>query len=256
MSRRHAAVLKHIRDNPGLTGAKIAEAFRVPLRPPARSGAVGAEYMAEVLAELAEAGLIVKQAQPRSGYKVADWWGGVQRALDISLSDLALRQEGRALTVRPLFGAPVAQRAGERTAFVVMPFSEEMSPVYRAIHAALDQCGLATVRGDDLYAVSDRNSHGGRIIDEVWSAICAAQLVVADCTGRNPNVMYELGIAHTLGRPVMLVSRTKDDIPFDVGHLRFILYAAGESGLVQLQREIVKQLQGPAVTGTSRSTVL
>jgi hypothetical protein len=39
---------------------------------------------------------------------------------------------------------------------------------------------------------------------DVWNSIYSSSIIIADCTGRNPNVFYELGIAHTLGKPVIL----------------------------------------------------
>jgi len=56
--------------------------------------------------------------------------------------------------------------------------------------------------------------------------------------------MYELGIAHTLGKPVLLLSQAKKDVPFDLGHLRFIIYSDDEAGLQNLQFEIVKCCRG------------
>ena len=62
------------------------------------------------------------------------------------------------------------------------------------------------------------------IIDDICNSILGADVVVADCTGQNPNVFYELGIAHTLGKDVILLTQSIDDIPFDISHLRFIEY--------------------------------
>jgi hypothetical protein len=54
--------------------------------------------------------------------------------------------------------------------------------------------GITSTRADDFFAANS-------IISDVWNAITDAKVLVADCTGRNPNVFYELGIAHTLGSP-------------------------------------------------------
>ena len=45
------------------------------------------------------------------------------------------------------------------------------------------------------------------ILDDIWQAINAADFVIADITGRNPNVLYELGLAHALAKPVLILSR-------------------------------------------------
>lgn len=63
---------------------------------------------------------------------------------------------------------------------------------------------------------------------DIWHSINDADFVIADITGRNANVLYELGIAHTLAKPVLIVSRNAADIPIDLGTRRVILY--GQSG--------------------------
>ncbi len=54
------------------------------------------------------------------------------------------------------------------------------------------------------------------IIEDIWTHINMARLVIADVTGKNPNVFYELGIAHTLGKDIIILTQRKDDIPFDI----------------------------------------
>ena len=61
-------------------------------------------------------------------------------------------------------------------------------------------------------------------MDQVWSGINSAKVLVAELTTRNPNVFYELGIAHTLRKPVVLVSSNDKDVPFDLHHIRVIYY--------------------------------
>ena len=64
----------------------------------------------------------------------------------------------------------------------------------------------------------------GKIIDQIWSGINEARVLVAELTGRNPNVLYELGIAHALRKPVVLVFSNENNVPFDVRHVRVIYY--------------------------------
>ncbi len=93
-------------------------------------------------------------------------------------------------------------------AFVVMPFSSEFNAVYEGlIIPALD--GYDVIRADTQF---DQRS----ILEKIISGISDASLVVADITAMNPNVMYELGIAHTLGRPVIMITQNIDDLPFDI----------------------------------------
>jgi len=234
-----AAVFKHIRDNPNVSAGDLTRCFDVLFSPPLKTDIVGAVYMNDVLAKLESAGLVLRQGDGEAAtFTTAHWWPVVQQTLSISLSELALRQIGGGLFVEPIFGVPARARSKQASAFIVIPFSEAMNRVHDAIESAFLECDLKPVRGDDLYAA---NAHQAKIIDQVWSAMCAAELVLADCTGRNPNVMYELGMAHTLGKPVLLLAQSQDDIPFDVGHLRFVLYSPDD--LERLQLEIVKSVR-------------
>jgi hypothetical protein len=112
-----------------------------------------------------------------------------------------------------------------------------MDVVFDAIQRAARGCDFEPHRADDLYSTSEPV-----IMQDIWSAMNAAEVVIADCTGRNPNVMYELGIAHTLGKRVLLLSQRKKDIPFDIGHLRVVIYEASPTGLERLHRAVQQNL--------------
>ena len=62
------------------------------------------------------------------------------------------------------------------------------------------------------------------MIDQIWRGINKAKVLVAELTTKNPNVFYELGLAHALRKPVILISSNQDDVPFDLRHIRVILY--------------------------------
>jgi nucleoside 2-deoxyribosyltransferase len=61
-------------------------------------------------------------------------------------------------------------------------------------------------------------------MQSVWEGINRAGIVIADMTERNPNVFYELGIAHTLGKPVVMITQSMEFVPFDLKHLRCLVY--------------------------------
>lgn len=105
------------------------------------------------------------------------------------------------------------------TCFVMMPFAEPIGGYYKAIYEpAITKAGLRAVRADDeIFAT-------GKIIDQIWSGITAGKVLVAELTGRNPNVFYELGLAHALSKPVVLISSNQEDVPFDLQHIRVIYY--------------------------------
>jgi len=87
----------------------------------------------------------------------------------------------------------------EMRCFIVMPFRPELDRGYAAIAHAAERGGVPYVRGDV--------AEGQQIIESIWEEICRATHVTADLTGLNLNVCLELGIAHTLGRPTLLVAR-------------------------------------------------
>jgi hypothetical protein len=113
------------------------------------------------------------------------------------------------------------------TCFVVMPFAAEFDAVFHCIKDALEgELRLGCIRTKDLLG-------GGDIIEDILRGLATSELVVADVTGRNPNVFYELGIAH-MCKPVekvLLLSQEIDAIPFDLRHFRYIVYTATTPGL-------------------------
>jgi hypothetical protein len=104
----------------------------------------------------------------------------------------------------------------------MMPFSDQFDSVYRVlIKPVIERFGLTVVRADELFAA-------GTIMEQIRVGIQQSRLCVADISGRNPNVLYELGIAHSLGKPTILLTQSLDDVAFDVAALRIIVYEIGD----------------------------
>lgn len=105
------------------------------------------------------------------------------------------------------------------TCFVMMPFGAPLGDYYAKIYEpAIRKAGLNPIRADaDIFGA-------GKIIDQIWVGISAAKVLVAELTMKNPNVFYELGLAHALEKPVVLVSSNENDVPFDLQHIRVIYY--------------------------------
>lgn len=103
--------------------------------------------------------------------------------------------------------------------FVMMPFAPPLGNYYEKIYKpAIEKVGLKPVRADsEIFGA-------GKIMDQIWVGINAAKVLVAELTSRNPNVFYELGLAHALRKPVVLVSSNEGDVPFDLRHIRVIIY--------------------------------
>ena len=122
-----------------------------------------------------------------------------------------------------IFGSKIEQ-VDVGLCFVLMPFTEEWSDrIYKNyIRENIEKMGLQCLRADNLT--------GQIIIEDIWVKINQAAFIIADVTGRNPNVMYELGIAHTLGKPFILITQEIDKIPFDFTHLRHYKYEDNYTG--------------------------
>lgn len=132
---------------------------------------------------------------------------------------------------RPLFGEPLTEWEGPDV-FVLMPFAEEMRPVFEDhIAPMVRSLGLKAGRADDLFLT-------GSVVQQIWSAIHHAKVVVADCTKRNPNVFYEIGIAHTIGKDTILIAQTIDDVPFDLRSQRVIVYQYTPRGMREMERSL------------------
>ena len=72
-------------------------------------------------------------------------------------------------------------------------------------------------------------------MQEIWSAIAQATILIADCTNKNPNVFYEIGLVHALGKPVILITKNKEDVPFDLRHRRYIEYTLTPRGMERFE---------------------
>jgi hypothetical protein len=131
------------------------------------------------------------------------------------------------------------------TCFVMQPFAAPLGDYYEKIYRpAIEKAGLRPVRADaEIFGT-------GKIMDQVWSGINAARVLVAELTSRNPNVFYELGLAHALRKPVVLVSSREEDVPFDLQHIRVIYYDMsdpfwGAKLVEKVAENVLSALQNP-----------
>ncbi len=127
---------------------------------------------------------------------------------------------------------------------VMMPFGKEFDPVYGAIKLACRMSGLRCLRADDIWEEST-------IIQDIFNLVFRAQVVLVDFTGKNPNVMYETGIAHTLGKDVLPISQSLGDVPFDMTHHRVLKYLPNKEGLAGLTDALEKKLDQMGIAGSA-----
>ena len=126
----------------------------------------------------------------------------------------------------------------------MMPFDAGFAGTHMAIAQACADAGMKCQRVDDLW-------EHATVIQDVFSLIWRASIVVCDFSERNANVFYEGGIAHTLGKPVVPITQHKSDVPFDLQHHRYLQYLNNVEGLARLQQELAKRLR--TLAGTCHS---
>ncbi|HZU13049.1 MAG TPA: hypothetical protein VFB58_09435 [Chloroflexota bacterium] len=115
--------------------------------------------------------------------------------------------------------------AGNRRAFVISPIGMEGSPVRQhaddvfdyIITPAMEECGIQAYRSDHMH-------DPGRISEQMFGSILHADLCIAVLTGHNPNVFYELAVAQSFGRPVIMLIQKGEVLPFDIHDLRCVQY--------------------------------
>ncbi|WP_225579169.1 nucleoside 2-deoxyribosyltransferase [Pseudomonas sp. PDM14] len=169
-----------------------------------------------------------------------DEHSGKRRILDVAheastnTSDDRIKKLGRQVSFK-----------SSDTCFVMMPFANPVGAYYSAIYEpAIQKAGLTPIRADaDIFGT-------GKIIDQIWQGINSSKVLVAELTNRNPNVFYELGLAHALNKPVVLVCSNESDVPFDLQHIRVIYYDVtdpfwGSKLIEKIAENILSALRNP-----------
>lgn len=136
----------------------------------------------------------------------------------------------------------------EDSCFVMMPFASPHGEYYKQIfEPAIRKAGLNPLRADaEIFGT-------GKIIDQIWRGITNSKVLIAELTTRNPNVFYELGMAHALRKPVVLISGNAQDVPFDLKHIRVIYYDVsdpfwGQKLMDKVAENILSALKNPEET--------
>lgn len=117
---------------------------------------------------------------------------------------------------------------------VMLPFKLQAS--FIAVKNACDNLNLECKKADDIW-------ENATFIQDIFELIFTSKVVIADFTGKNPNVFYEVGIAHTLGKTVIPITQSIDDVPSDLGHYRALIYLPNKEGFAQLTTELQKRLE-------------
>ncbi|WP_144433759.1 hypothetical protein [Aeromicrobium erythreum] len=130
-------------------------------------------------------------------------------------------------------------------AFVLMPFDEAFSDVYtELIEKPLVETGFEVRRADSL--LNQRS-----VLQDVIRGIDDADLVVADVSGLNPNVMYELGLAHAMGKRTVMITQKIDELPFDLRPYRANEYSTRFGAAGQIAQSL-REIGAAVLTGSAQ----
>lgn len=122
-------------------------------------------------------------------------------------------------------------------AFCLMPFNDMFKSIYNAISNGCREAGVSCCRSDESY-------NPGNLLKQIILSISKSQFIFAVLDGRNPNVFYEIGLCHAIGKPVYLIAHhnQKDKIPFDLASSRLVLYNSNKNLTKQI-KELISQQQ-------------
>jgi nucleoside 2-deoxyribosyltransferase len=125
----------------------------------------------------------------------------------------------------------------KKLCFIIMPFRKELEEVYsHGIKPAVEESGYRCVRAKEIIGA-------GNITRIIIEHILQADVVVADLTGQNPNVFYELGVAHSVGNKTIMITQDIQSIPFDISSYRVVSYEQTIEGAHRLCEQLLKEIR-------------
>lgn len=124
----------------------------------------------------------------------------------------------------------------EKLVFYLTSFSGKYESTYEICKEVCKKMSLTLLRGDEIETTGD-------IFSQIIRYIVRASLIIVNIDGKNPNVFYELGIAHTLGKNIMFISNRNNEPPFDVRQYRTIFYNTKEELKQSLPESINKYIK-------------
>lgn len=120
----------------------------------------------------------------------------------------------------------------------MMPFTDEFDKLYRAICKIVEQSGFKCVRADDFY-------NSNLILTDITNSIRRCFAAIAEVTTNNPNVFYEIGFAHAIGKkPILIRNKVENKImPFDISGFRALFFEDTIGGGHVFEQELTKFLR-------------
>lgn len=151
-------------------------------------------------------------------------------------TDICEKEATRQITFTPsVFKIPKKQ-TNDKLIAVMMPFSPAYRGTYESIKKVADYLNLECLRADDIW-------ENTTFVQDIFDLIFCSRILIVDFSERNPNVMYETGIAHTLGKIVIPITQSLNDIPSDHGHHRALKYLPNDEGYRNLSNELYKRIK-------------
>ena len=130
--------------------------------------------------------------------------------------------------------------------FVIMPFGQKVlsddTPFNwddhwkEVLEPTIKETGMDPIRADEIFGSKP-------LMDRIWNGIQEAELVIADLTGRSPNVLYELGLANVIGKRILLLTMDPGDVPADLAGLVQIRYSTTGREILQFTRDLRKNIE-------------
>ena len=130
----------------------------------------------------------------------------------------------------------------KKSCFVISPIGEPGSPERYKADNVLNYIIIPAAVGYEVVR-AEKITDPGLISRQIIEKIQYDDLVIADLTDGNPNVFYELGIAHTLGKPVIMITQSMDYVPFDLKHLRCIVYDYKPAAIDRFENSLEKTIR-------------
>jgi hypothetical protein len=184
-----------------------------------------------------------------------NWWAKIWS----DVWDTWMPGHGGSVIVKPIFKEKPPLLAKQDLCGVLMPFDRPFEKIFNeTLKPSLENVGFTVKKADNIFfreeestsistgaytsslTPADRFSNPRiiSVMERIWLLINQSRLLVADVTGKNANVFYELGIAHTIGKDVIVISQEQKDIPFDIQYMPFIIYGKDKEGQEKLRQDI------------------
>ena len=113
------------------------------------------------------------------------------------------------------------------------PFENLFNEVIKPVS---DECGIKAEKADDVLGP-------GLIIADIVKKLQEADIVIADVTPTNANVYYEIGYAHAIGKPTILLAEKGKQLPFDISGFRTLFYENSIAGKSQIEKGLRRHLE-------------